>query len=85
MVVGRKELDKLAGCGCSKCKDGKELKEFYLHSKCHIGSPVWVHYKTGILTIECAVCKQLIAKVVVGNLEDVIVKDVFGGFEVKGM
>ena len=74
LVVGRKELDKLAGCGCAECKDGKELKEFYFHGKCHMESPTWVHYKNGVLTIECVECKKIVAKILVGNMEDVVVK-----------
>ena len=43
--------------------------EFYFHGRCHITSPTWTSYEDGVLTITCAECKKVIAKIAVKNRE----------------
>lgn len=65
MALTRKQLDPMKcgtpGCGCSG--------PLVLTAKCHMGTPVTATYDwtTGMLTIQCSVCKRHVATIEVAK------------------
>lgn len=57
----------LAGlkCACSDC----EGHGVFIHSKCHVGHPIWAEYSPGqgVLIIRCSVCDKPVAQIAVGK------------------
>jgi hypothetical protein len=49
-------------CGVPGCED-----PLYMHSKCHPEAPTWARYFDGVLTIECSVCRKVIAEFAVAS------------------
>lgn len=60
-------LDQVSRCDCGHCV--AEHEKFYLQSRCHPNAPLWVFYQrgTGLLSVECAVCRRLIVEVKVSE------------------
>lgn len=44
----------------------------YIHANCHPHKALHVQYRHGLLSLECADCKKVVAKVVVGTKTDAI-------------
>jgi hypothetical protein len=61
-TVTKKDLNN-AGCGVPNCKHDHSI--LYLHSSCHIKSPVFIRYekKDEILVITCGECNKEVVKV----------------------
>lgn len=39
----------------------------YLHSRCHPSSPTWARYDNGLVIVECAICREEIARAKVAD------------------
>lgn len=65
-VLTRKDLDNKV-CAASGCTDDV----LYFHGRCHPNSRTWAFYdkSIGVLTIECATCKRVIAKLEIASGE----------------
>lgn len=54
---------------CTECEHGAPGYEdtLYLHSNCHKGLPYFAGYFDGVLTLTCAVCDKVVAKIAVAS------------------
>jgi hypothetical protein len=57
-------LDRMQ-CSQPGCKEPHG--PLYLHGLCHPESPTWARYAKGVLTVECAECKTLVAVIAVAR------------------
>lgn len=64
-----KELQPTFAGGCSCCKDGQHNQPLFLHSKCHISSPVEAFIENGELQVNCYECKKPILRVKIDSGE----------------
>lgn len=64
MALARKDLDRMR-CANPDCKE--DHGPLYFHGRCHPESPTWTRYENGVLTIECAECRDVITTVVVAT------------------
>jgi hypothetical protein len=55
-------------CSVPNCTHDHE-QGFFLHAKCHPGSPTWAMYLNGRLFITCAECKEIIVVIEVASKE----------------
>lgn len=65
--LAKEDLDK-AQCDTSECTE--KHGSLTLHVRCHMESPTWATYSNGILTIKCATCEKVGAKILVGLKKD---------------
>ena len=63
MALYREDLE-ASRCDVPGCEDTTEL---WFHARCHLGSPTWVTYRDGVVTIVCARCDREIASLVVAS------------------
>ena len=67
-ILTRAELD---GMGCAACQAKEEHEHenngLFLHGRCHVESPTWSFYEDGILTVTCAECDSVIARIAVAS------------------
>lgn len=72
-MLYKEDLDEMYCIQCGNALPHQKLmgngNEFYFHGRCHISSPTWTSYDNGVLTITCAECKKVIAKIAVKNRE----------------
>ncbi len=70
MALYREDLDQIQ-CTFPGCDHKFHTSVFYWHGACHMNSTAWVSYDraTGILTVECAECSQVIGRVYVASKE----------------
>jgi len=61
----RSAFDKLSASGCHTpgCNHKGHDHPFFFHARCHPHSPTWASYLDGAITIECAECRRVIARV----------------------
>lgn len=64
------ELDHLP-CFNPDCDHTSHTKPMALNAYCHPTKPVRVWYKDGLLTLNCAICKQIVVQIAVARREDV--------------
>jgi hypothetical protein len=71
MAVNRDDLDSLAlqGCSIEGCDHKGQEKPFFLHARCHIKARLEVSYlyNTGVLVLQCGVCRKTVAEVAVAH------------------
>ena len=66
MALYREDLEQFR-CDVPDCDESAHTDEIYLHPRCHMESPTWVHYRADVLTIECAKCGRIVATVVIAS------------------
>lgn len=71
MTLYLEDLERMKCC-TPDCDHDSHDGLMYFHSLCHPLEPTWVHFdgSTGELVIECAVCKEDVARVVVASIEN---------------
>jgi|HubBroStandDraft_6_1064221.scaffolds.fasta_scaffold787939_3 uncharacterized Zn finger protein len=52
---------------CEAC--GEVHREVVLHSRCHLGSPMWatLNQENGRITLSCAECGEFVAMIIAGK------------------
>ena len=65
-VLTQKEMNE-AGCGIPNC--GHDHSILLINSRCHPGGSTRVHYikSTGIITLNCAICDELVVGIKVAS------------------
>lgn len=67
MALYKEALD-ATECSVPGCDHKDHAPGYFLHSKCHTGSPVWVMYLNGNLFVTCSVCKKVVASIAVASI-----------------
>jgi len=64
-ALTREELDKMTCAGCHG--DEHAHGPLFLHARCHMHAGTFASYLNGVLTVTCAKCKKLVAKIAVAE------------------
>jgi hypothetical protein len=62
--VTRVELDPLS-CAVEGCDHSDHEGGVILSPRCHVGSPTWCSYEDGAVSVACATCKRVVARIAV--------------------
>lgn len=65
----RPDLDAVMahGCGNPHCEHKHTLEPLFLHSRCHVDSPIEASYFDGVLTVSCMECQKVIVTIAVAD------------------
>lgn len=56
--LGREALDQFQCASPHHDDERHEHGPLFLHSRCHPDSPAWAVYHEGVLTVQCAECRN---------------------------
>lgn len=57
------------GCHEPGCDHTSHEGPMFIHPACHKGTPTFVSYEDGVITITCAECENLVARIEVARGE----------------
>jgi len=69
-ALTRVQIDPMT-CAVPGCDHTDHDGGMVMHPRCHVGTPTWCSYGNGVLTISCAECDQVVARIAVDPGEPV--------------
>ena len=63
-ALTRVQMDPMT-CAVPGCDHTDHGGGMFMHPRCHVGTPTWCSYGNGVVTISCAECDQVVARIAV--------------------